>query len=58
MNTKTYTKTVTYNVGDVVECLTEDGWEVGTIVELKDDTVVAFMGYLNHEVEFFIDNVR
>jgi hypothetical protein len=43
---------------DVVECLTADGWESGTIVKLSNDIVTVFMDHVQHEMDFTIEQVR
>jgi hypothetical protein len=48
--------TRTIRVNDVVECLTADGWECGTVTAISEDTITVFMDYLyeNHEDKYFL----
>jgi len=48
----------TVNVGDIVECLTADGWESGKVMTVASDTVTVFMHYIGEEKEFKISEVR
>lgn len=50
-----YLKKVIINVGDVVNCLTADGWVVGTVTKINKDKVTVFMDYISEEAEFEID---
>ena len=43
---------------DVVECLTADGWESGTVVKLSDNTVTVFMDHVQREMMFTIEQIR
>ena len=43
---------------DIVECLTADGWETGKIVKLSNDTITVFMGYVQKEMVFTIEQIR
>jgi hypothetical protein len=49
-------KTIKEN--DVVECLTADGWESGTVVKLSDATVTVFMDHVQQELMFTIEHIR
>ena len=53
-----YTKTIEINVGDSIECLTEDGWEFGKVTKTTEITVTVFMEYIQKEKEFKIDLIR
>jgi hypothetical protein len=53
---KTETKTI--RVNDVVECLTPDGWECGTVTAISENTITVFMDYIYEESEFTLDLVR
>ena len=53
-----YTKTINIDEGDIIECLTEDGWETGKVVSVTPDTVTAFMDYIGEEREFEISLIR
>tara|TARA_R110000850_G_scaffold34024_5_gene92285 strand:- start:2489 stop:2662 length:174 start_codon:yes stop_codon:yes gene_type:complete len=50
--------TVTINKGDNVECLTADGWEVGVVTKLTEDTITVHMDYIDEERDFTIDLIR
>jgi hypothetical protein len=52
----TPSKTIKEN--DVVECLTADGWESGTIVKLSYDIVTVFMDHVQREMEFNLEQIR
>ena len=43
---------------DIVECLTSDGWETGTVVKISDDTVTVFMDYVQKEMDFTIEQIK
>ena len=53
---KTETKTI--RVNDVVECLTPDGWECGTVTAISEDTITVFMDYLDEDRDFTLDLIR
>jgi hypothetical protein len=43
---------------DIVECVTADGWESGTVIKISDDVITVFMDYVQREMEFTIDRIR
>ena len=52
-------------IGDIIECLTEDGWESGTVTMVTDTVtmvtetnVTVFMDYIGCEREFDMDLIR
>jgi hypothetical protein len=51
-------KTKTIKKGDVVECLTADGWECGTVTKVTANKITAFMDYIGRESEFELELVR
>ena len=53
---KTETKTI--RVDDVVECLTPDGWECGTVTSISEDTITVFMDYLDEDRDFSLNLVK
>jgi hypothetical protein len=52
----TPSKTIEEN--DVVECLTADGWESGTVVKVSADNVKVFMDHVQSEMEFSLEQIR
>lgn len=46
------------NKGDIVECLTEDGWECGEVVKINETTVTVFMDHIKCEREYDINLIR
>jgi tetrahydromethanopterin S-methyltransferase subunit B len=50
--------TVTINIGDVVGCLTADGWEAGVVTKVTEDIITVHMDYIDEEREFTIDLIR
>lgn len=44
--------------GDVVECLTADGWEDGIVTKVNQQSLIVYMYYINQEVEFDLHLVR
>ena len=55
-NMTTPSKTIKEN--DIVECLTADGWETGTVVKVSADNVKVFMNHVQREVEFNLEQIR
>jgi hypothetical protein len=53
-----FTRTITINIGDVVECLTSDGWECGIITKFTENKIIVFMDFIGKECEFNIDDIR
>jgi hypothetical protein len=54
-----YTKKITINVGDIVECLTGDGYLQSRVIETKKDSIVVFIEELYEEtVEVSINDIR
>lgn len=53
-----YTKIIEINIGDPVECLTEDGQEFGKVTKTTETIVTVFMEYIQKEKEFKIDLIR
>lgn len=53
-----FTKTITLNKGDIVEALTEDGWESGTVENIKDNKILIHLDFINETREFTIDLIR
>jgi hypothetical protein len=53
-----YVKIKNINVGDIVECLTSDGWESGEVTKVTTDIITVFMNYIDEEKEFEINEVR
>ena len=43
---------------DIVECLTNDGWESGTIVKISNNVITVFMDYVQREINFTIEQIR
>jgi hypothetical protein len=43
---------------DIVECLTADGWENGTIVKISNNVITVFMDYVQREMDFTIEQIR
>jgi TusA-related sulfurtransferase len=54
----TITKTITINVGDVIEVLTNDGWEVANVTAVTKDKISALVIDFDKELEFTIDEIR
>lgn len=52
------TKTFEINIGDTIECLTEDGYEVGYITNISEHDVTCYMEYINEERTFAHDLIR
>jgi hypothetical protein len=52
----TPSKTIKEN--DIVECLTADGWETGTVVKVSADNVKVFMNHVQREMEFNLEQIR
>jgi hypothetical protein len=52
----TPSKTIKEN--DIVECLTADGWESGTVVKVSYDIVTVFMNYVQSEMKFSLEQIR
>ena len=50
-----FTKKLNVNVGDIVECLTSDGWESGEVTKVTSDIITVFMNYVGEEREFEIN---
>ena len=46
------------NENDIVECLTADGWETGTIVKISNNIITVFMDYVQREMDFTIEQIR
>ena len=53
-----FTRTKEIREGDTIECLTEDGWECGTVTKVEPDRITAFMDYIGDEREYEIDLVK
>jgi hypothetical protein len=53
---KTLSKVIKEN--DIVECLTNDGWESGTIVKISNDVITVFMDYIQRKMDFTIEQIR
>jgi len=53
-----YTKTKTISIGDIVECLTRDGWESGEVINLTPDVITVLMDGIGDELDFGIDRIR
>lgn len=53
-----FTRTKEINEGDNIECLTEDGWEWGTVTKVEADKIIAFMDYIGEEREFEVEFVK
>jgi len=45
-------------IGDIIECLTEDGWESGTVTMVTETNVTVFMDYIGCNREFSMDLIR
>ena len=43
---------------DIVECLTADGWDSGTVVKVSADNVKVFMNHVQIEMEFNFEQIR
>ena len=53
-----YTKTKNIEIGDIIECLTPDGWMHGKVTKLGNDKVTVFMDYLRLEKTFNIKYIK
>jgi hypothetical protein len=49
---------ITINKGDVVECLTSDGWECGVVTKVTKDKITVFLDFIGEEREFEINEIR
>lgn len=53
-----FTKTKEIKEGNIVECLTVDGWECGTVTKVESDKITVFMDYIGEEREFEIELIK
>lgn len=52
------TKTKNIEVDDMIECLTEDGWEWGKVTAITEDKITVFLAYINEKREFTFDLIK
>ena len=46
------------NEGDIVECITSDGWESGVVTKVTEDKITVNLYFNAKECEFEIDKIR
>lgn len=51
-------KNYTVKKGEVINCLTPDGWETGVVKSVNKDTVTVFMHYIGAEKEFTLNLIK
>ncbi len=53
-----YTKTITIEAGDVIDVMTEDGWETATVVSLDGDKIFVHIDLYDTTRVVGIDDVK
>jgi hypothetical protein len=53
-----YTKIIEINKGDVIECLTSDGWLTGRVLETTGSLVKVYIHELGKEDLFTLDMIK
>ncbi len=53
-----FVRTIVINIGDIIECLTSDGWESGVVTNVTEDKITVNLYFISEVRDFGIDEIR
>jgi len=53
-----FVRTIVINEGDIIQCLTSDGWESGVVTNVTEDKITVNLYFISEVRDFGIDEIR